>query len=103
MDGSDQAANASVEALIAEKRKYIVPMIAVYVISFIGLNLLAGFAKDVIGTHVFGPVNLGYALIAFNYLLSWVLALVYVRIAREKFDPLIAKAASDIKALEATR
>ena len=36
---------------------------------------------------------LGFALIAFNYLLSWVLAIVYGRIAAGKFDPLAKRAA----------
>ena len=41
-------------------------------------------------------VNLGFTLIAFNYLLSWGLAIVYGRIAASKFDPLAAKAATEI-------
>jgi uncharacterized membrane protein (DUF485 family) len=47
------------------------------------------------GTRVVGSVNLGFTLIAFNYLLSWVLAIVYGRIAADRFDPLAAKAASE--------
>jgi uncharacterized membrane protein (DUF485 family) len=45
---------------------------------------------------VIGSVNLGFVLIAFNYLLSWVLAIVYGRIAAGRFDPLAARAALEI-------
>jgi uncharacterized membrane protein (DUF485 family) len=45
---------------------------------------------------VIGSLNLGFTLIAFNYLLSWVLAIVYGRIAADRFDPLAAKAAMEI-------
>ena len=47
-------------------------------------------------TKVIGSVNVGFVLIAFNYLLSWVLAIVYQRIAADKFDPLAARAAMEI-------
>jgi uncharacterized membrane protein (DUF485 family) len=91
-----EAAHASVKRLIAEKLKYLVPMTIIFMVGYIGLTILAGFAKDLMGTRVIGSVNLGFALIALNYLLSWVLAIVYGRIAAGKFDPLAAKAASEI-------
>src|SRR5258708_39879788 len=76
-----EAAHASVKQLIAEKLKYLVPMTIIFMVSYIGLTILAGFARDLMGTKVIGSLNLGFALIAFNYLLSWVLAIVYGRIA----------------------
>jgi uncharacterized membrane protein (DUF485 family) len=63
---------------------------------YIGLTILAGFARDLMGTRVIGSVNLGFVLIAFNYLLSWLLAIVYGRIAAGRFDPLAARAAMQI-------
>jgi uncharacterized membrane protein (DUF485 family) len=48
------------------------------------------------GIKVIGAVNLGFVLIAFNYLLSWVLAIVYERVAADQFDPLAARAAMEI-------
>ena len=43
-----------------------------------------------------GSVNLGFMLIGLNYLLSWILAIVYGRVAAAKFDPLAARAAMEI-------
>ena len=91
-----EAAHVSVKALIAEKLKYLVPMTIIFMVGYIGLTVLAGFARGVTGIKVIGSVNLGFVLIAFNYLLSWVLAIIYGRVAADKFDPLAARAAADI-------
>ena len=91
-----EAAHASVKQLIAEKLKYLVPMTVIFMVGYIGLTILAGFAKDLMGTRVIGSINLGFVLIALNYVLSWVLAIVYGRIAADKFDPLAARAAAEI-------
>jgi uncharacterized membrane protein (DUF485 family) len=95
-----EAAHASVKELIAEKRKYLVPMTIVFIVSYIGLTVFAGFAKGIMGMKIVGSVNLGFVLIALNYLLSWVLAIVYGRIAAGKFDPLAARAAMEISGRE---
>jgi uncharacterized membrane protein (DUF485 family) len=91
-----EAAHASVRELIAEKLRYLVPMTIIFMVGYIGLTILAGFARDLMGMRVVGSLNLGFALIALNYVLSWVLAIVYGRVAAGKFDPLSAKAASEI-------
>jgi uncharacterized membrane protein (DUF485 family) len=91
-----EAAHAAVKQLIAQKLKYLVPMTAIFMVAYIGLTILAGFARDLMGLKVIGSVNLGFTLIAFNYLLSWVLAIVYGRVAASRFDPLAAKAAMKI-------
>ena len=91
-----EAAHASVRELIAVKLKYLVPMTIIFMVGYIGLTILAGFAKDLMGTKVIGAVNLGFVLIAANYVLSWVLAIVYGRIAADRFDPLAAQAAAQI-------
>ena len=93
-----EAAHASVRQLIAEKLKYLVPMTIIFMVGYIGLTVLAGFAGGLIGTKVIGSVNLGFLLIALNYALSWVLAIVYGRVANDVFDPLAAKAAAEIRA-----
>ena len=92
-----EAAHASVRQLIAEKLKFLVPMTIIFMVGYIGLTVLAGFAKDLMAVKVIGSVNLGFVLIALNYVLSWVLAIVYGRVAGGIFDPLAAKAAAEIR------
>jgi uncharacterized membrane protein (DUF485 family) len=91
-----EAAHASVKQLIAEKVKYLVPMTIIFMVSYIGLTVFAGFAKVLMGIKIVGSVNLGFMLVGLNYLLSWVLAIIYGRIAAGKFDPLAARAAMEI-------
>jgi len=91
-----EAAHASVKSLIAEKLRYLVPMTVLFMVGYIGLTVLAGFDKELMATKVVGSLNLGFVLIAFNYLLSWLLAIVYGRVAAQRFDPLAAKAATEL-------
>jgi uncharacterized membrane protein (DUF485 family) len=88
------AAQAAMRALMAEKLKYLAPMTIIFVTGYIGLTVLAGFAKGVTGLKVAGGFNLGFLLIAGNYLLSWALAIVYVRLANRVFDKLAGEAAA---------
>jgi len=97
------AAHVSVRLLIARKLQYLVPMTIIFMVSYVGLTILAGFAAGLMGTKVIGSVNLGFVLIAFNYLLSWVLAIVYGRVAAEKFDLLATRAAAEIASSGVTR
>ena len=101
--GSLEAAHASIRELIAAKLKYLVPMTIIFMVGYIGLTVLAGFAKGLMGVKVVGAFNFGFLLIALNYLLSWVLAIVYVRVANNTFDPLAAKAAAEITSAGASR
>lgn len=98
--GSDMqslnAARTSIKTLVAVKLKFLVPMTIIFVVGYIGLTVLAGFGKQWAGIKVFGSVNLGFALIAFNYLLSWILAIVYERVANNTFDPLAEKTVQEL-------
>ena len=75
-------------ALVGRKLRFIVVLTLVYMVSYIGLTVLAGFAREALSAPAIGPVNLGFVLIAANYLVAWVLALIYVRVANQHFDPL---------------
>jgi uncharacterized membrane protein (DUF485 family) len=92
------AAQAAVRSLVAVKLRFLVPMTIIFMVGYIGLTVLAGFAKGLMAIKVVGPLNLGFTLIALNYGLSWILALVYERIANGRFDPLASRAAADISA-----
>lgn len=91
-----EAAHATIRLLVAEKLRYLVPMTIIFMTCYVGLTVLAAFAKGFLGTKVVGSVNLGFVLIAFNYLLSWGLAIGYGIIAQNKFDPLAMRAAADV-------
>jgi uncharacterized membrane protein (DUF485 family) len=94
-EAAAEAAHALVRQLVAEKFRVLMPMTVLFMVSYIGLTALAGFARDLTGTRVVGSLNVGFTLIALNYLLSWTLAIVYGRVAARRFDPLAAKAAAE--------
>ena len=80
---------AEFKTLIDAKRRSIVPMIIIYVVGYMGLSVLAGFGRGILGMKVLGPINLGFVLIAGNYIMSWALAVVYARISANSHDPLV--------------
>src|SRR5277367_3723457 len=81
--------SAEFKTLIDAKRRSIVPMIVIFVAGYMGLSVLAGFGRGILGIKVLGPINLGFVLIAGNYLMSWVLAVAYARISASSHDPLV--------------
>jgi uncharacterized membrane protein (DUF485 family) len=83
----------SVAELVSMKVRFIAPMIVIYMISYIGLTVLAAFAKTFLGLRVIGSLNLGFLLIGANYVIAWVLALLYVRVANHRFDPMVERIA----------
>jgi len=88
-----EAAQAAVRSLVAAKLRFLVPMTIISMVGYIGLTVTAGFAKGLMAIKVLGSLNPGYALIAFDYVPSWSLALVYERIANKAFDPFASRAA----------
>jgi uncharacterized membrane protein (DUF485 family) len=77
------------KTLARAKLQAIVPMLIIFVASYMSLSLLAAFGRELLGTKVLGPINLGFVLIAANYLMSWVIAIVYARISARTLDPLV--------------
>ena len=75
--------------LIDAKQRSIVPMVVIYMVGYMGLSVLAGFGRGILGTKVLGAVNLGFVLIAGNYVMSWVLGIVYAHISAKRHDPLV--------------
>jgi uncharacterized membrane protein (DUF485 family) len=104
--GADLPAMAgapSITTLIAAKIRFFTPMIIIYMISYIGLTALAGFAKGFMALKVIGALNVGFFLIACTYVLSLAIALAYVRIANATLDPMVQKVVCALRARGALR
>lgn len=87
----EQACHASCESvnfrsLIQAKQRIIGTLLAVTLGFFIGMTLLAGYAKELMTTKLVGSFNVGYSLILAAYVICWAGALLYVRAANGKFD-----------------
>jgi uncharacterized membrane protein (DUF485 family) len=90
--------SAEFKTLIDAKRRSIVPMVVIYIVGYMGLSVLAGFGRGILGTKVLGAVNLGIVLIAGNYVMSWVLGIVYARISANRHDPLVKVVIDKVRA-----
>jgi uncharacterized membrane protein (DUF485 family) len=84
----------STATLVDAKIRAFTPMIIIYMVGYIGLTVLAGFAKGFLALKVAGYLNMGFLLIACNYALSLVVALAYVRFANITLDPMVQKVVS---------
>jgi hypothetical protein len=60
--------SAEFKTLVDAKQRAIVPMMVIYIVGYLGLSILAGFGRGLLGIKVFGSVNLGFVLIGGNYL-----------------------------------
>ena len=87
-------------ALLSTKIRCVAPLLGFSFVFIIGTTLLAGFAKDFMGQKVFGSFNLGYLLVLLSYVVCWVVSVLYVRMANQKFD---AQASRLIEASQARR
>jgi uncharacterized membrane protein (DUF485 family) len=91
-------ASTQFKTLVVVKRRSILPMIIIYVVGYLGLSVLAGFGRGILGIKLLGAVNLGFILIAGNYVMSWMLAVVYARIAANRHDPLVTLVIDEARA-----
>ncbi len=97
------AGTPSIATLINAKIRFFTPMIIIYMVGYIGLTALAGFAKGFMALKVIGALNVGFFLIACTYVLSLVIALAYVRIANATLDPMVQKVVFALRARGALR
>jgi uncharacterized membrane protein (DUF485 family) len=85
----DGVRSSEFRMLIDAKRRSIMPMVVTYIVGYMGLSILAGFGRGILGSKFLGPINLGFALIAANYLMSWAIAVIYARLSANSHDPLV--------------
>ncbi len=87
----------SFRELMSAKRRFIVTVTGLALTFYLGVNVLAGFAPGFMSQRVLGALNVGYVLILALYVMTWAIALIYVRVANRTFD---SKAADAIASLE---
>ncbi len=84
----------SFQELVSMKARFLVPVTVVALTCYLGVNVLAGFARGIMSESVVGALNVGYVLIIALYVMTWVVALVYVRVANRTFDAKAVEAAA---------
>ena len=86
--------------LMAAKKKLLVPMVLMYFGLFMGMTLLAGYAKEFMTQKISGAFNVAYLLVLGCYFMCWIMAVIYVRVANRDFDAMASRAVRDARAGE---
>ncbi len=68
--------------LLADKIKFLVPATIFFVIYYFALPVLVGFYPEFMSREVFGSLNLAYLFALSQFFMAWILAGLYVVVAR---------------------
>lgn len=79
------AALAEFKALLAAKRRFIVPATVIFIVYYFALPVLVGYAPRLMAAKVFGVINVAYLFALSQFFVAWVVAVLYVR-AASRFD-----------------
>jgi uncharacterized membrane protein (DUF485 family) len=79
------AAMDEFKRLLAAKARFVVPATLFFVIYYFALPVLVGFARPLMETPVFGPVNIAYLFALSQFFMAWIVAWLYMR-AADRFD-----------------
>ena len=80
------------QELTRSKRAFVVPATIFFMAWYFGFIVLCGYAPDFMGREfITDGLTVGYVLALSQFLMSWVLAVMYVRRANRVWDPLAAR------------
>ena len=82
------------QELVASRRRFVLPATIFFLLWYLGFILLAGYAPDFMGESVYEGLTVGYCLALTQFLMVFVLGLMYLRRADRTFDPLSDKVAT---------
>lgn len=86
-DWSAIAASAMFTDLIALKKAFIVPAFVFFLLHYIGLAVLLGYAPRLAAMRVISTVNVAYLFALLQFVVGWIVAALYL-LAAAKFDAL---------------
>lgn len=93
----DKIANSDeFRALIKAKLKFIVPATIFFVIYYVTLPILVGYAPELMAKKVIGVVNVAYIFALSQFFMAWIVAALYVR-AAGRFDKMAAALLAKLK------
>jgi len=88
------AASPRFRALVKAKRRFIIPAMIFFIVYYFALPVLVGYAPAMMGTRVFGPVNVAYLFALSQFFVAWIIAALYMR-AAARFDRMAAEVIVD--------
>jgi uncharacterized membrane protein (DUF485 family) len=91
------AALADFRALLAAKRRFIVPATVFFIVYYFALPVLVGYAPRLMAAKVFGVINVAYLFALSQFFVAWIVAILYVR-AASRFDTMARAIVDQYKA-----
>jgi len=74
--------------LVHRRRSFVIPATIFFLSYYMAFILLAGYAEDFMGSSVYEGLTVGYCLALTQFLMVFVLGLMYLRRADREYDPL---------------
>lgn len=81
------AASREFRDLMATKKIFIIPAFIFFMVYYLLLPILVGYAPRLMTIKVWGDVNLAYLFALSQFFMAWIVAALYVR-AGDRFDAL---------------
>lgn len=69
------------------RRRFVVPALVVSLGFYLAVTVFVGLAPGIASRPVIGAVNLGYILIFATYVITWIVAVLYVHFSSTVLDP----------------
>src|SRR5689334_12491594 len=77
--------------LVHTRRSFVLPATVFFLAYYMGFILLAGYAKDFMASSVYEGLTVGYCLALTQFVMVFVLGIVYLRKSDRDYDPLAAR------------
>ena len=91
------------QELTRKKRAFVVPATIFFMLWYFGFIFLTGYAPDFMGKEfITDGLTVGYFLALTQFVMSWVLAAMYVRRANRVWDPLAARVRESVEGVRTT-
>jgi uncharacterized membrane protein (DUF485 family) len=76
------------QELVRRRRSFVLPATIFFLAYYMAFILLAGYAEDFMGSSVYEGLTVGYCLALTQFLMVFVLGILYLRKADRTYDPL---------------
>ena len=76
------------QELISRRRKFVLPATIFFLSYYMAFILLAGYAADFMASSVYQGLTVGYCLSLTQFVMVFVLGIMYLRKADREYDPL---------------
>jgi uncharacterized membrane protein (DUF485 family) len=79
------------QELVRKRRSFVVPGTIFFLAFYMGFILLCGYAPDFMADSVYEGLTVGYCLALTQFVMVFVLGIMYLRKSDRDYDPLAAK------------